>query len=345
MFSRNPSLYASKADRDPLVVGQTLIKILFGNLRHGPSEERPGDGDVVDALRLFTGENGEAASAHPAHQSLSARAGEVAVVCNAAIKVPAKADVFPMSRQPLEVVQLLHTSLPQPCIVLIHNPQPVHGFRRVEMPGVPAVVVQFALDFIQPLLGARVDGALVYKRQKRLGRLIAQRRGVAEHDVDSPAAAGERGLDTALDFIVRLLVGLPRRAAKKPVVLVDAVRAADGDAASAAKLVHLTVEGEEQVRVLALRHDRAAEALDRLVSECRRWTRLVVSVDAQQRYGHRAYVSLELFVAVVDAVIYARVAEDDQHVLARCAPVAAEARDALKAPVCVAGEVDVHNSL
>ena len=113
----------------------------------------------------------------------------------------------------------------------------------------------------------------------------------------------------------------------------------------AAKLVHLTVEGEEQVRVLALRHDRAAEALDRLVSECRRWTRLVVSVDAQQRYGHRAYVSLELFVAVVDAVIYARVAEDDQHVLARCAPVAAEARDALKAPVCVAGEVDVHISL
>ena len=202
------------------MVGRTLIKILFGNLRHSPSEERPGDGDVVDALQLFTGENGEAASAHPAHQSLSARAGEVAVVCNAAIKVPAKADVFPMSRQPLEVVQLLHTSLPQPRIVMIHNPQLVHSLSRVEMPGVPAAVVQFVLDFVQPLFGARVDGTLVYERQKRLGRLIAQRRGVAEYDVDSPAVAGERGLDPALDFLARLLVGPPRRAAKKPVLLV-----------------------------------------------------------------------------------------------------------------------------
>ena len=124
---------------------------------------------------------------------------------------------------------------------MIRNPQLVHALRRVEVPGVPAVVVQPALDFIQPLLGARVDGALVYERQKRLGRLIAQRRGVAEHDVDSPAAAGERGLNPALDFIAWLLVGSPRRAAKKPVVLVDAVRAADGDAAPAAKLVHLAV--------------------------------------------------------------------------------------------------------
>ena len=327
------------------MVGQTLIKILFGNLRHGPSEERPGDGDVVDALRLFTGENGEAASAHPAHQSLSARAGEVAVVCNAAIKVPAKADVFPMSRQPLEVVQLLHTSLPQPCIVLIHNPQPVHGFRRVEMPGVPAVVVQFALDFIQPLLGARVDGALDYERQKHLSRLVTERRGVAEHDVDVPVAAGERGLDAALDFLVRLLVGPPRRAAQEAVVLVDAVRAADGDAAPAAKLVHLAVEGEEQIRVLALCHDRAAEALSRLVAECCRGTRLVVAVDAQQRHRHRGYVLLELFVAVVEIVVDARVAEDNQHVLACRAIVAAETRDALKAPMRVAGEVDVHISL
>ena len=153
------------------------------------------------------------------------------------------------------------------------------------MPGVPAVVVQPALDFVQPLFGARVDGALVDERQKRLGRLIAQRRGVAEHDVDSPAAAGEHGLDTALDFLVRLLVGPSGRAAKKPVVLVDAVRAADGDAAPAVKPVHLAVEGKEQVRVLALRHDRAAEALDRLVSERRRGPRLMVAVDASSVIG------------------------------------------------------------
>ena len=213
------------------------------------------------------------------------------------------------------------------------------------MPGVPAVVAQFALNFVQPLFGARVDGALVYERQKRLGRLIAQRRGVAEHDVDLPAATGGRGLDPASDFLTRLLVGPPRRAAKKPVVLVDAVRAADGDAASAAELVHLAVEGEEQVRVLALRHDRAAEALNRLVSERFRGPRLMVAVDAQQRYGHRGYVLFELFVAVVDVVVDARVAEDDQHVLARRAVVAAEGRDALKAPVRVACEVDVHISL
>lgn len=213
------------------------------------------------------------------------------------------------------------------------------------MPGVPAVVVHSALNFVQPLLSTRVDGALVDERQKHLSRLVAERRGVAEHDVDLPAAAGERGLDLALDFIVRLLVGSPRRAAKKPVVLVDAVRAADGDAASAAEPVHLAVEGEEQVRVLALRHDRAAEAIDRLVSERRRGPRLVVAVDAQQRYGHRSYVSLELFVAAIEVVVDARVAENDQHVLARRAIVAAEARNALKAPVRVAGEVDVHVSL
>lgn len=129
------------------------------------------------------------------------------------------------------------------------------------------------------------------------------------------------------------------------IVLVDAVRAADGDAAPAAKLVHLAVEGEEQVRVLALRHDRAAEALNRLVSERRRGSRLVVAVDAQQRYGHRGYVLFEPFVAVVEVVVDASVAEDYQHVLARRAVVAAEARDALKAPMRVASEVDVHISL
>lgn len=78
--------------------------------------------------------------------------------------------------------------LPQPCIVLIHNPQPVHGFRRVEMSGVPSGVVQPALNFVQPLLGARVDGALVDERQKRLSWLVSQRRGVAEDNVYLPAA-------------------------------------------------------------------------------------------------------------------------------------------------------------
>ena len=58
---------------------------------------------------------------------------------------------------------------------------------------------------------------------------------MAEHDVDVPAAAGERGLDAAPDFLVRLLVGPPSRAAQEAVVLVDAVRAADGDAAPAAQ--------------------------------------------------------------------------------------------------------------
>jgi len=119
----------------------------------------------------------------------------------------------------------------------------------------------------------------------------------------------------------------------------------DGDAAPAVKPVHLAVEGEEQVRVLALRHDRAAEAPNRLVSERRRGSRLVIAVDAQQRYGHRGYVLFELFVAVVEVVVDASVAEDYQHVFARRAVVAAEARDALKAPMRVASEVDVHISL
>ena len=210
------------------------------------------------------------------------------------------------------------------------------------MPGVPAAVVQTVLDFIQPALSACVDAALVDEGQEGLGGLVAERRGVAEDDVNLPAAACERALDPALDLGIRLLVRPPRGAAQKAVLLIDAVRAADGDAAAAGKLVHLAVEGEEQVRVLRLHHDACAETLRFLVAQRSRGPRLVIAMDAQQCYRHRVYVPFELLVAVIEVVVDTRVAEDYQHVAARCMIVAAEARDALKAPMRVAGEIDVH---
>ena len=185
------------------------------------------------------------------------------------------------------------------------------------MPGVPAVVVQTVLNFVQPALSARVDAALVDEGQEGLGGLVAERRGVAEDDVDLPAAACERALDPALDPGTRLLVRPPRGAAQKAVLLIDAVRAADGDAAAAGKLVHLAVEGEEQVRVLRLHHDARAEALRFLIAQRSRGPRLVIAVDAQQCYRHRVYVPFELFVAVIEVVVDAGVAEDYQHVAER----------------------------
>ena len=89
-------------------------------------------------------------------------------------------------------------------------------------------------------------------------------------------------------------------------------------------------------------HDPMREKSTPLVAQRSRGPRLVIAVDAQQRYRHRVYVLLELFVAVIEVVVDAGVAEDYQHVAERRMIVSAEARDALKAPMRVAGEVDVH---
>lgn len=212
----------------------------------------------------------------------------------------------------------------------------------MEVPGVPALVVQAALDGVQPLLCARVHRALVDEGQEGLSRLEAQRGGVAQDYVCLPAAACQHRLHLALYGGARLLVRPPAAAAHEPVLLVDAVRAADGDAALPIQLVHLAVQREELVRELRLHHDLAAEALRPLVSQARRRAALVVAVDAQQRYRHRRYVLLQLLVPVAAVVVDARVAEYDEQVVGAGAVVLAEARYALKAPVRVAGEIDIY---
>ena len=68
----------------------------------------------------------------------------------------------------------------------------------------------------------------------------------------------------------------------------------------------------------------------------------MVAVDAQQRYRHRRYVLLQLLVPVAAVVVDARVAEYDEQVVGAGAVVLAEARYALKAPVRVAGEIDIY---
>ena len=94
--------------------------------------------------------------------------------------------------------------------------------------------------------------------------------------------------------------------------------------------------------MLRLHHDACAETLRFLVAQRSRGPRLVIAMDAQQRYRHRVYVPFEFFVAVIEVVVDAGVAEYYQHVAERRMIVSAEARDALKAPMRVAGEVDVH---
>ena len=225
---------------------------------------------------------------------------------------------------------------------MIHKPQFAGLFDRVEMPGVPAFIVQAALDGVKPLLCARVHRALVDEGQESLSRLEAQRGGVAEDYVSLPATVRQHRLHLALYGGARLLVRPPAAAAHEPVLLVDAVRAADGDAALSIQLVHLAVQREELVRELRLHHDLAAEALRPFVSQARSRAALVVAVDAQQRYRHRRNVLLQLLVPVAAVVVDTGVAEYDEQVVGAGAVVLAEARNALKAPVRVAGEINIY---
>lgn len=68
----------------------------------------------------------------------------------------------------------------------------------------------------------------------------------------------------------------------------------------------------------------------------------MVAVDAQQRYRHRRYVLLKLLVTVAAIIVDTGVAEYDEQVVGCGAVILAEARNALKAPVRISGEIDIY---
>ena len=71
-------------------------------------------------------------------------------------------------------------------VVLEHEPQLVHLLLRVVVAAVPAFVVEFGLDGVQPLLGGLVYRALVDAWQKHLHWFVLERAGVGEHHVHLP---------------------------------------------------------------------------------------------------------------------------------------------------------------
>ena len=73
----------------------------------------------------------------------------------------------------------------------------------MEMPAVPAFVIQPFFDFIHPCLRCAIDRGLVKIRLERFERFVAQRAGVRQHDGHLPAAAREQGLSVYLSSTYR----------------------------------------------------------------------------------------------------------------------------------------------
>ena len=76
-------------------------------------------------------------------------------------------------------------------VVIMQDPNLVHFFLGVVVGEIPSLIIEFRLDLLQPYFGRLVHGALIDHGQKDLGRLILQRAGMRQHDINLPVALGE----------------------------------------------------------------------------------------------------------------------------------------------------------
>ena len=93
-------------------------------------------------------------------------------------------------------------------VVLVHEPQSVDAFLYVIVTAVSTCVNQPLLNHAQPLLRGFIYGALLHCGEEHLDRLISQRTGVRQNDIDLPIAFGQHTLHSVPDLSGGLPISL-----------------------------------------------------------------------------------------------------------------------------------------
>ncbi|WP_417043550.1 hypothetical protein [Dysosmobacter sp.] len=162
-------------------------------------------------------------------------------------------------------------------------------FGYMIVPAVPPLVVQTALDFAKPDLGALVHCALVDKRQKYLCGLIAEGTGVAEDHIHLLVPPLQNRFDLDLDGIIRLFIRPPAPSVGQPIFLIHAVRSADGKTGFPHEVIDLAIHSKQEIGILRLdKYRAAAEGLLHIIYAlgliC-----VLAPVNADQKIGSYTY--------------------------------------------------------
>lgn len=136
-------------------------------------------------------------------------------------------------------------------VVIMHDPNLAHFFLGVVVGEIPALIIELRLDLLQPYFGRLVHGTLIDHGQKDFGRLILQRAGMRQHNINLPVALGEDALHLGFDFFGRLFIWEPVPTTGQTIVFIHAVGAADDNAGIAIEVIDLAVNGEQDIRIRA----------------------------------------------------------------------------------------------
>ena len=136
----------------------------------------------------------------------------------------------------------------------------------------------------------------------------------AEFYIDLPIVLGQDAIHFGLNLRRRLFICPPVPAPGEPVILVNAVCAADDKAGMAAELINLAINGELDIGILRLNPDLPAVVAPQLITERRTGAHLMVSVNTEE--GDRQFGEgfLVQRVPSVAKIIQTGIAEDDEHV-------------------------------
>ena len=214
-------------------------------------------------------------------------------------------------------------------------------FGHMIVPAVPPLVVQTALNFAKPDLGALVHRTLVDKRQKYLCGLIAEGIGVAENHIHLPVPPLQNRFDLGFDGIVRLFIGPPAPSASQSILLVHAVRSADGKAGFPHEVIDLAIHSKQEIGILRLDEYRAAAEGLLHIALC--WSRPLFVVPMNTEDGNRQFGEylFQQRISSGTVVVDPGVAENDQQILAGGLLRLAEFVDPLKTAVGISRQVNM----
>lgn len=125
----------------------------------------------------------------------------------------------------------------------------VDPFADVPVATVPALVVEAALNVVQPLFGGVIYTVLIDHGQEGLTGDVLVWTSMRQHRVDYKTTLFHLMPAGFLDLIGRLFVRPPIEASHQPIILVHTVGTTQHKVRSATQREDLTVPGEEQLGI------------------------------------------------------------------------------------------------
>ncbi len=125
----------------------------------------------------------------------------------------------------------------------------VAPFADVPVATVPALVVEAALNVVQPLFGGVIYTVLIDHGQEGLTGDVLVWTSMRQHRVDYKTTLFHLMPAGFLDLIGRLFVRPPIEASHQPIILVHTVGTTQHKVRSATQREDLTVPGEEQLGI------------------------------------------------------------------------------------------------